>query len=149
MVIRTVCAFICLGLGVSAVAMPAWDGQYSCSISPSTETVPVMIATKDNKLFAGGALNLGGMAQSGIPCEDKQESQAMQGTDLVLGLKTSCTNEALETVISMIQPTEKTDFKFTLSFKKTSDQTMDISMSAQGMVKGRSVERDMVINCTK
>ena len=134
--------------GLQAVAMPDFDGLYNCVDKASGGSNQLVLSTMGEKLFIRGALDMG-QYRDGLPCANIQDQQTIPGSDMTVSINAICDGTKLSQVVSLVQPSEKTNFTMNIAVAKTSANQVDLNITVSGQARGQAVNSAVQISCTK
>lgn len=147
--IRNFCVAAALCSSASAFAMPDFASSYACKAENGVQS-NITFEVRDNKLYAGGDLDMGSFAggKDGLPCENKSDKQTAEG--ITIDYTMVCDAKVLSYRINLKQPPQ-TDFKMSLRFNKSSAKDLVIEVNMSGKIQGTVIPpgSDVKLQCVK
>lgn len=133
-----------LTLSTATMAMPSWDGHYTCSGGTLEGLNRVSFETHDNSLFLSGEVNVEqfGIPASGLPCKNTTVNM------MSISIVTVCNANHLSQKTTLSLPVERTKTETGIAVNQM-DTHVTIVVSVVGDMNGFPVNHSQTIRCTK
>jgi hypothetical protein len=136
-----------LTVGFQALAMPNFDGRYSCKARQNGNTLTVNMTTRNNTLFLEG-LNMDA-ANKGIPCSNETSDASVN--DISMHMVTTCNDSKLTAHVETKQTSTNTDLTVDIGVELISADKTNLAIGLSGTVNGQQVPPNtkIDIDCAK